>query len=83
MKVKSRITHELELLEEEKEQTVVTVGGIIEAVRRIFTKKSGKEMAFVTIANENGITLECVVFPKIFDIYKSLLVKENVILSYR
>jgi DNA polymerase-3 subunit alpha len=37
-------------------------------------------MAFVTIANENGVTLECVIFPKIFDIYKGLLVKENVIL---
>jgi len=42
----------------------VIVGGIIESVKRIFTKKSGKEMAFVTIANENGVTLECVVFPK-------------------
>ena len=80
MRIKGVITHEIELLEEEKEQTVVTVGGIVEAVRRIFTKKSGKEMAFVTIANENGITLECVVFPKIFDIYKSFLVKESVIL---
>jgi DNA polymerase-3 subunit alpha len=80
MKIKSTITHELEFLEEEKEQTIVTVGGIVEAIRRIFTKKTGKEMAFVTIANENGITLECVVFPRVFDIYKSLLVKESVIL---
>jgi len=39
-------------------------------------------MAFVTIANENGITLECVVFPKIFDTYKSLLIKESVVLIY-
>jgi DNA polymerase-3 subunit alpha len=82
MKIKNDITHEIEFLDEEKEQTVVTVGGIIETIRRIFTKKTGKEMAFVTIANENGITLECVVFPKIFDIYKSFLVKENVILVY-
>jgi DNA polymerase-3 subunit alpha len=80
MKIKSSITHELDLLEEEKEQTIVTVGGIVEAIRRIFTKKSGKEMAFVTIANENGITLECVVFPKVFDTYKSFLVKDSVIL---
>ena len=80
LKIKSAITHELEILEEEKEQTAVIVGGIIESVKRIFTKKSGKEMAFVTIANENGISLECVIFPKIFDIYKGLLVKENVIL---
>ena len=37
-------------------------------------------MAFITIANENGITLECIVFPKIFDSYKHLLVKDTVIL---
>ncbi len=80
MKIKNIITHEIELLEDEKEQTLVTVGGIVETVRRIFTKKSGKEMAFVTLANENGITLECVVFPKIFDIYKNFLVKESVII---
>jgi len=80
MKIKASITHEIEFLEEEKEQTLVTVGGIVENIRRIFTKKSGKEMAFVTIANENGITLECVIFPKIFDNYKSLLIKDSVIL---
>ncbi len=80
LKIRSEITHDLELLEEEKEQSFVIVGGIIEAVRRIFTKKSGKEMAFVTIANENGVTLECVVFPRIFDLYKSLLTKESVVL---
>jgi DNA polymerase-3 subunit alpha len=79
MKIKNTITHEIEFLNEEKEETVVTVGGIVEAIRRIFTKKTGKEMAFVTIANENGVTLECVVFPKIFDIYKSMLVKESLI----
>ena len=58
----------------------MVVGGIIEAIRRIFTKKTGSEMAFITIANENGITLECVVFPKIFDQFKGLITKENVVL---
>jgi DNA polymerase-3 subunit alpha len=80
MKIKTTITHELEILEDEKEQSGVIVGGIVEAVKRIFTKKTGKEMAFVTIANENGVTLECIVFPKIFDIYKGLLIKESVVL---
>lgn len=80
MRIKSEITHDLEILADEKEQAGVIVGGIIEAVKRIFTKKTGKEMAFVTIANENGITLECVVFPRIFDLYKGLLIKESVVL---
>lgn len=82
MKLKSEVTHTIESLEEESEQTQVIVGGIIETIRRIFTKKSGKEMAFLSIANENGITLECIVFPKIFDQYKGLLTKENVVLIY-
>ena len=56
------------------------VGGIIETIRRIFTKKSGKEMAFITIGNENGTLVECVVFPRVFDMYKSILTKENVVL---
>jgi DNA polymerase-3 subunit alpha len=80
IKLKSQITHEIEILEEEKEETRVVVGGIIEAMRRIFTKKTGKEMAFITIANENGVTLECVIFPKVFDQYRSVLAKENVVL---
>ena len=80
IKLKAKITHEIELLEEEKEEAVVTVGGIIEAMRRIFTKKTGKEMAFITIANENGVTLECVVFPRVFDTYRSILTKESVVI---
>ncbi|HYM65113.1 MAG TPA: DUF655 domain-containing protein, partial [Candidatus Sulfotelmatobacter sp.] len=46
IKIKSEITHEIESLEEEKETTPVVVGGIIESIRRIFTKKTNKEMAF-------------------------------------
>src|ERR1035437_7977442 len=35
LKIKANITHELELLEEEKEQTIVTVGGIVDTIRKI------------------------------------------------
>ena len=80
LKIKTVITHEISSIEEEKEKQIVTIGGIIEAVRRIFTKKTGKEMAFVTIANETGNLIECVIFPKIFDMYKSVITKENVVL---
>lgn len=79
IKLREKVTHQIEALEEESQTQRVIVGGIVEAIRRIFTKRSGSEMAFVTIANENGASLECVVFPKIFDQYKNLLVKETVI----
>jgi DNA polymerase III subunit alpha len=79
-RIKTEITHEITSLEEEHERTNVVIGGIVETVRRIFTKKSGKEMAFITLGNENGVVVECVIFPKIFDMYKTIITKENVIL---
>jgi DNA polymerase III subunit alpha len=78
--LKEQITHEIEALEEEKSPYNIRVGGLIEAIRKIFTKKTGSEMAFVTIANEKGASVECVVFPKVFEQFKNLLVKENVVL---
>lgn len=78
--IRSLITHELSVLAEEKEGARVKVGGIIEGTRRIFTKRNGSEMAFLAIADEHGILVECIVFPKIFARYKHLLVKDDVIL---
>ncbi len=77
--LKSHITHELNLLEEEKEGMYVKVGGIVEKARRIFTKRSNSEMAFITLGDEKGITVECVIFPRVFEQYKSLLIHDNVI----
>ena len=78
--IKSHITHEIELLTEEKEGTRVKVGGIIESSRRIFTKKNNNEMAFLIIGNEKGLSVECVVFPRIFEQHKSLLTRDSVIM---
>jgi DNA polymerase-3 subunit alpha len=46
-KIKTLVTHEIEMLQEENEGTQVTIGGLIENIRRIFTKKNGNEMAFI------------------------------------
>ena len=61
----------LEVIEEEKEGTIVKIGGIIESTRRIFTKKTGSEMAFLVLANEKGIGIEIIVFQKVFEQYKN------------
>jgi DNA polymerase-3 subunit alpha len=79
LKIKDKITIELESLSEEQEGSRVIVGGIIEAIRRIFTK-SGSEMAFVTLANEKGGSVECVVFPKIYEQYKSIIDKDSILI---
>ena len=80
MRVKTIATHKLELLAEEKEGAKVKIGGIIESSRRIFTKRNNNEMAFLVIGNENGLSVECIVFPKIFDQYKNLLVRDSVVI---
>ena len=77
--IKKLNTHEIELLVDEKEGTQVKVGGILENTKKIFTKKSGAEMAFLSLGDEKGITIECVVFPKIFEMYRNLLISDNVI----
>lgn len=78
--IKSLISHEIELLIEEKEGTKVKVGGIIESSRRIFTKKNNNEMAFLIVGNEKGLSVECVVFPRIFEQHKNILTRDSVII---
>jgi len=78
--IQAQITHDISLIEEESEGARVKVGGIIDTIRRIYTKKSNSEMAFVTIANEKGISAECVIFPKIYDQYRTFINKDSVII---
>lgn len=78
--VKSQISHEIEILTEEKEGTRIKIGGIIESSRRIFTKKNNSEMAFLVISNESGFSVECVVFPRVFEQHKSILIRDSVII---
>src|SRR3989344_3179337 len=78
--IKNEVTHEIRLIMEESEGANVKIGGIIENMRRIFTKKTGSEMAFITIGDEKGITVECIIFPKIFEQYRSYLSKDTVII---
>lgn len=77
--IKPLISHELELLMEEQQDIRVKVGGIIESAKRIFTKKTNSEMAFLSISNEKGFQIECIVFPKVFERYKHLLLNDTVI----
>lgn len=79
--IKSIISHELDLLGDEKDGMTVTIGGIIEGVRRIFTKKTGAEMAFVSIGDEKGLSADCIFFPKIYELYRDDLIKETVIIA--
>lgn len=55
----------------------VTVGGIVVAVRKFYTKKN-KQMAFVKIEDLTG-SVELVIFPDLFERYSSLLEEDNLL----
>lgn len=72
-------THKIPELPEVKNGTRVKIGGLISTIKKIFTKRSNEEMAFVTIEDHIGISIECVVFPKTYERTKSYLAKDAVV----
>ncbi len=78
--LKSIVTHELNVLEEEKEGLKVTVGGIVETSRKILTKKTNSEMAFISIGDEKGSMIEVIVFPKVYEKYKSYIDRDSLVI---
>lgn len=79
-KVRNLITHEIDALEEEKEGAKVTIGGLIESTKKVFTRKTNSEMAFVTISDERGLIAEVIIFPKIYDLFKAYLIQDTVVI---
>ena len=70
-------THPMSLITAENNNKMVTIGGIITAVRTILTKK-GDKMAFVKIENKTDET-EFIVFPSTFAEHGAKLVVDNVV----
>ncbi len=58
----------------------VTIGGIIENMKKIFLK-SQKNMAFVRIEDAGGQKMEIIAFPKIFDQYSGIFSEGKIILA--
>ena len=55
------------------------LGGVITQVKKVLTRKTAAEMAFITISD--GVAdIEAVVFPKTFEDAKEFLIKDTVIL---
>ena len=70
-------THPYELITPENNGKVVTIGGIITAVRTILTKK-GDKMAFIKMENKSSET-EFIVFPSVFAEHGAKLEVDNVV----
>lgn len=56
----------------------VTFGGIISAVKKIYTKRDNKEMAIVTIEDMYG-SVDLMVFPKIYAKFKASFVIDKIV----
>ncbi|MBQ9018065.1 DNA polymerase III subunit alpha [Candidatus Saccharibacteria bacterium] len=70
-------THPMELITPENNGKLVTIGGIITAVRTILTKK-GDKMAFIKMENKTTET-EFIVFPSVFAEHGAKLEVDNVV----
>lgn len=64
-----------DLKKDSPEGAFITIAGIIEEVKPILTKKEDK-MAFVRVSDFSD-TIETVVFPKVYENYKNILVEDN------
>ncbi|MBI2335084.1 DNA polymerase III subunit alpha, partial [Candidatus Daviesbacteria bacterium] len=57
----------------------VVTGGVITGVKKVLTRKTASEMAFIKISD--GTTeIEVVVFPKVFEENKAVLIRDEVVL---
>jgi DNA polymerase-3 subunit alpha len=74
-----RVSHHIQELPEERQGRSILVGGLISQVKKIFTKKGNREMAFATIEDQFGFSLECVIFPKVYDEVRDKILKDSVV----
>ncbi len=79
-KVKDHISHEIELLLDDTDGTIVKVGGIVETIKKTYTKKSNAEMAFVGLSDEKGLSIECIFFPKVWEQYRDQVFHDSVLI---
>lgn len=73
--LKNYATATTETLSEYKDQAEVSIGGIVDGIREILTKK-GDKMAFVNLQDLHG-NCEIVVFPEAYKAYQDLIKKDS------
>lgn len=76
-KLEGRETNIKKIKETGKEKTPVVVGGIIESIRSVVTKK-GEKMIFLKLADLSD-SVDAVVFPKVFEEFQDVLIPESCI----
>jgi DNA polymerase-3 subunit alpha len=66
-------TCDLRDVEQEEDGNSVRIVGVIERMNQIITKASQKEMAFITLMDDYTFAIDVVVFPSIYQRYRTLL----------
>ncbi|KKR82937.1 MAG: polymerase III, alpha subunit protein [Candidatus Daviesbacteria bacterium GW2011_GWA1_41_61] len=79
--VESRCHYKLADLSEDLVGQKVILGGVVTEVKRVITKKSQAEMAFVRLS-DGAIEIEAVVFPTTFQASKEFLEKDKVVVVW-
>lgn len=74
------VTCKIADLSEENIGQKLVLGGVISEIKKVFTKKSNAEMAFIKISD--GISeIEAVIFPNTFEQSRGFLFKDQVVLT--
>ncbi len=76
--VRREAGHLISQLADVPDGTVTTIVGMVSAVKKITTKKSGELMAFITIEGLEG-SVEMLCFPAVYQEHKELLVEDRVV----
>ena len=72
------VTHNIVEVGEELVNENIKIGGIVSSLKKVYTRKDNKEMAFGRIEDESG-SVDFVVFPKPFERYKSVLESDGIL----
>ncbi len=79
-KIEVHVSLKISEIAEEHIGKKLVLGGVISNVKKVITKKSSKEMAFIKISD--GVSsIEAVVFPTTFEESKQFLIKDQVVIS--
>lgn len=81
IKMREYITTQISELDDSKIGQKVYLGGVLQEIKKVLTKKDASEMAFVKVFDGTG-EIECVVFPKTFALVKKELLKEQVVVLW-
>lgn len=79
-KIEKHVSLKISEINEEHIGKSFLLGGVITSFKKVITKKSGREMAFIRIS-DGLVEIEAVVFPATFEICRDFLNKDEVVLG--